>query len=184
VSHRKETSKEKWLQTPAEIGQALSEMELALTVLWNSIHRWLGLCGSTSRAKGLSELDVFLLHLLVYRNRTLRGIDLAFSLSIDDMHLVTYSLKKLARLHLVAPSRVGKEVFYTPTKTGKQSYFEFLEARAKFLEPAIKPALHEYDLESLTSFLRTLASTYEQAARAAGSVRGIEHTAEKTLIKR
>jgi predicted MarR family transcription regulator len=149
-------------------------MELALTVLWNSVHRWLSRCGSVSHASGLSELDVFLLHLLVYRNVALRGSDLAFALSIDDMHLVTYSLKKLARLELVVAARRGKEVFYTPTDAGRRSYYEFLSDRATFLEPAIKPILHDFDLSAITASLRALSSVYEQAARAAASVRGVD----------
>jgi len=54
---------------------------------------------------GLSDFDVFLLHLLVYRNRQLRGIDLAFALSIDDMHLISYSLKKLTRLGFTSSAK-------------------------------------------------------------------------------
>jgi len=36
-----------------------------------------------SQVSGLSDLDVFLLHLLVYRNKQLRGVDLAFALAIE-----------------------------------------------------------------------------------------------------
>ena len=100
-------------------GELLSELELGLTVLWNSVHRWISQ-RSQSGVNGLSDLDVFLLHLLVYRNKQLRGIDLAFALSIDDMHLVSYSLKKLARVGMTSSSRIGKEVFYAPTDKGKE----------------------------------------------------------------
>jgi predicted MarR family transcription regulator len=154
-------------------GALLSEMELALTVLWNSVHRWMSQRSQAGSATGLSDLDVFLLHLLVYRNKQLRGIDLAFALSIDDMHLVSYSLKKLQRQGLVSSSRVGKEVFYLPTAPGKQHYFDFLEDRKKYLEPSMQFISHEHDLKSLNTLLRALSGVYEQAARSAASAKGI-----------
>lgn len=154
-------------------GEVLSELELALTVLWNSVHRWLSQRSQGGAVKGLSELDVFLLHLLVYRNKQLRATDLAFALSIDDMHLVSYSLKKLARLQLISSRRIGKEVFYAPTAAGKQDYFDFLKDRSKYLEPAVKAISRDHDLESLNTLLRSLSGAYEQAARAAASAPGI-----------
>jgi len=154
-------------------GERLSEVELALTVLWNSVHRWLSQCSQSSMMSGLSDLDVFLLHLLVYRNKPLRNIDLAFALSIDDMHLVSYSLKKLARLSLITGSKTGKEVFYEPTEAGKIHFYDFLKDRKKYLEPVMSSVAAEYDLAALAALLRTLSGAYEQAARAAASARGI-----------
>jgi len=116
---------------------------------------------------------VVLLHLLVYRNRRLCGIDLAFALSIDDMHLVSYSLKKLARLGVAVSSKVGKEVFYEATDPGRAHYFEFLNDRKKYLEPALQLLSRDFNIETLTTSLRTLSSAYEQAARSAASARGI-----------
>lgn len=154
-------------------GEVLSEFELALTVLWNSVHRWLSQRTQGGNANGLSDLDVFLLHLLVYRNKQLRGIDLAFALSIDDMHLVSYSLKKLSRQGLISSTRIGKEAFYLPTASGKQHYFDFLEDRQKYLEPSMQFVSREHDLKALNTLLRALSGVYEQAARSAASARGL-----------
>ena len=154
-------------------GEVLSEMELALTVLWNSVHRWVSQRSQAGNTSALSDLDVFLLHLLVYRNKQLRAIDLAFALSIDDMHLVSYSLKKLQRQDLISGSRIGKEVFYLPTATGKQHYFAFLEDRQKYLEPSMRFISHEHDLKALNTLLRALSGVYEQAARSAASASGL-----------
>jgi predicted MarR family transcription regulator len=153
--------------------EVLSEMELALTVLWNSVHRWMSQRTQAENTSGLSDLDVFLLHLLVYRNKQLRGIDLAFALSIDDMHLVSYSLKKLQRQNLISGSRIGKEVFYLPTSTGKQHYLDFLEDRKNFLEPSMQFISRDHDLKALNVMLRALSGVYEQAARSAASARGL-----------
>jgi predicted MarR family transcription regulator len=153
--------------------EQLSELELTLTVLWNCVRRWLSQRSNSQAVNGLSDLDVFLMHLLVYRNKRLRGIDMAFALSIDDMHLVSYSLKKLARIGLISSRKVGKEVFYEATDKAQEHYFDFLNDRKKFLEPAMKFLSKDFDVEALTAFLRTLSSVYEQAARSAASARGI-----------
>ncbi|GIL39650.1 winged helix DNA-binding protein [Roseiterribacter gracilis] len=155
-------------------GEKLSEMELSLTVLWNSVRRWLGQRSNANAVNGLSDLDVFLLHLLVYRNKPLRGIDLAFALSIDDLHLVSYALKKLAKLGMISSGRVGKEVFYEATAKGRENYDEFISDRERYLEPAMGfLQKSDIDIEALNLALRTLSGIYEQAARAAASARGI-----------
>lgn len=153
-------------------GERLSELELTLTVLWNSVRRWLNQRGNSAVAGGLAELDVFLLHLLVYRNKKLRGADLAFALSIDDMHLVSYSLKKLAKLALVASEKIGKEVFYKATSKGREHYSEFLDDRRKFLEPAMKFMVNTDEFATLIASLRALSGAYEQAARSAACSKG------------
>ncbi len=153
--------------------QQLSEFELSLTILWNSVKRWMNQRSKEGTLSGLSNLDVFLMHLLVYRRRRLRANDLAFALSIDDMHLVSYSLKKLVRLEAITSTKLGKEVFYEAADKAKAHYAEFLQDRAQYLEPALKHLNYgDYDLESLSQLLRALSGIYEQSARTAASARG------------
>lgn len=153
--------------------EALTELELTLTVLWNSVRRWMSQRSNAGEVNGLSELDVFLLHLLVYRNRRLRAIDLAFALSVDDMHLVTYSLKKLTRLGMMRSEKIGKEVFYSATTKGKEHYADFHADRRAYLEPAMTFLPHDGpELAKINQFLRALSGAYEQAARSAASSKG------------
>ena len=153
--------------------EKLSELELTVTVLWNSVRRWMNQRSNASAINGLSDLDVFLLHLLVYRDRQLRGVDLAFALSIDDIHLVMYSLKKLNKLGFTASARIGKEVFYTSTDKGRGHYAEFLVDRKKYLEPLLQLGANgNVDFEMLNVSLRKLSGVYEQAARSAASAKG------------
>lgn len=154
-------------------GERLSDLELALTVLWNSVRRWLSQRSKARPTSGLADLDVFLLHLLVYRNKQLRAADLAYALSIDDMHVVSYSLKKLARLGMISTARIGKEVFYEATQQGRQHYLDFIDDRRQYLEPAMALIAHDHDLQSLTTLLRALSGVYEQAARSAALARGL-----------
>ena len=159
----------------SEIEEAqLSELELTLTVLWNTVRRWLNQRSNTNIISGLSDFDVFLLHMLVYRNKQLRGSDLAFALAIDDLHLVSYSLKKITKLGFAGTSRVGKEVFYRATDKGKEHYAEFLKDRQKYLEPAMRFLFQPgSDPASINTSLRAMCSAYEQAARGAASSRGL-----------
>ncbi len=152
--------------------EQLSEMELSLTVLWNSVRRWLSQRSNSNAVSGLSDLDIFLLHLLVYRNRQLRGVDLAFALSIDDLHLVSYSLKKLTRAGLTTSTRQGKEVFYAATDQGRENFATFQSDRQRYLEPAMAHLVaSKLDLKALNASLRALSGVYEQAARSAASTR-------------
>lgn len=155
-------------------GDKLSELELALTVLWNSVRRWMSQRTKANDVNGLSDLDSFLLHFLVYRNTELRANDLAFALSIDDMHLILYSLKKLVRLGTVKSRKKGKEVYYAATQAGIVHYEDFLSDRKTFLEPALHYITHEtYEIEQQTKFIRALSGVYEQAARSAATTKGV-----------
>lgn len=155
---------------PESLSDELSQLEMSLTVLWNSARRWLS---KRSSVGGLSDLDVFLLHMLVYRNADLRASDLAFALAIDDMHLVSYSLKKLTKLGLTTSTKAGKEVVYRATKAGSQHREAFLEDRVRYVEPAMRDLIASgMDVAALTKALRALSGVYEQAARAAACEKG------------
>ena len=152
------------------LSEELSQLEMALTVLWNSARRWLS---KRSSVNGLSDLDVFLMHMLAYRNTALRASDLAFALAIDDMHLVSYSLKKLTKLGLIASAKTGKEVVYRATAAAAEDRNAFLEDRGRYVEPAIRDLMASgVHVAALTKALRTLSGVYEQAARAAAFEKG------------
>ena len=157
-------------QTAESLGEDLSQLEMSLTVLWNSAKRWLS---KRSSVNGLSDLDVFLMHLLAYRNTALRASDLAFALAIDDMHLVSYSLKKLTKMGLTTSAKSGKEVVYRATSEAVEHRKAFLEDRARYVEPAIQDLIASgMDIRALTTALRALSGVYEQAARAAAYEKG------------
>lgn len=151
------------------LSEELSQLEMSLTVLWNSARRWL----SKRSSAGLSDLDVFLMHMLAYRNMALRASDLAFALAIDDMHLVSYSLKKLTKLGFTTSAKSGKEVVYRATKAGEEHRNAFLTDRARYVEPSIRDLIASgVDIAALTKALRALSGVYEQAARAAAFEKG------------
>jgi predicted MarR family transcription regulator len=157
-------------RNPESTSEDLSQLEMSLTVLWNSAKRWLS---KRSSVNGLSDLDVFLMHLLAYRNTALRASDLAFALAIDDMHLVSYSLKKLTKMGLTTSAKSGKEVMYRATRAAIEHRNAFLDDRARYVEPAIADLIASgMDIKALTTALRALSGVYEQAARAAAYEKG------------
>jgi predicted MarR family transcription regulator len=152
------------------LSEELSQLEMSLTVLWNSARRWLS---KRSSVNGLSDLDVFLMHMLAYRKAAMRASDLAFALAIDDMHLVSYSLKKLTKLGLITSAKSGKEVVYRAAAAAEDDRQAFLEDRGRYVEPAIRDLTASgLDVAALTKALRTLSGVYEQAARAAAFEKG------------
>jgi predicted MarR family transcription regulator len=113
------------------------------------------------------------MHMLAYRNTALRASDLAFALAIDDMHLVSYSLKKLTKLGLITSAKSGKEVIYRASAAAAEDRNAFLEDRSRYVEPAIRDLMASgLDVGALTKALRTLSGVYEQAARAAAFEKG------------
>jgi predicted MarR family transcription regulator len=147
-----------------------SEFELALVGLINSFYRWVEHCGRAAGVGDLSSTDLLVLHFIIYRKRPMTVSALGFALSIQETHLVTYSVKKLVRLGMLKGKRVGKEVLFSPTKISEAQYTRYVEVRQMHLIRAIEET-HSLgpDMESLAVKLRALSGIYEQAARSLAS---------------
>jgi predicted MarR family transcription regulator len=150
--------------------KAMSEFELALIVVSNTFNQWVTRCGSAAGITGLATLDMLVLHFLCNRRRPMRAADIAFALSIEDVHLVVYSLKKLVRLQLMAREPRGNEMLYLATKSAEATYDRYQAIRRQCLIKSLEN-LHtqKSDLPALTGMLRLLAGIYEQAARTAAT---------------
>jgi predicted MarR family transcription regulator len=149
----------------------MSEMELALIVLINAFYRWVDHCGTSAGVDDLSTMDLLVLHFILYRKRAMTVSELAFALSIQEIHLVTYSAKKLSRLGMLKGRRTGKEVSYQPTKISEAQYSRYLDVRRAHLirtvgnNPNIAQALN-----SLTDKFNALSAIYDQASRSIASI--------------
>jgi predicted MarR family transcription regulator len=166
-ARKAETATETTLLAQAK---AMSEFELALIVVTNTFNQWVTRCGSAAGITGLSTLDMLVMHFLCNRRRPMRAVDIAFALSIEDVHLVAYSLKKLVRLQLMARERRGNEMLFSATKTADATYERYQGIRRQCLIRSLG-MLHspESDLPAVTGMLRALAGIYEQAARTAAT---------------
>jgi hypothetical protein len=74
---------------------------------------------AAGRLPELTITDVLVLHHICHRARNKKLGDICFVLNVEDTHVVGYSLKKLLAAGLAQGDAVGKEVFYSPTRGGR-----------------------------------------------------------------
>lgn len=149
----------------------LSEFEFGLNTAYNAYSRWVVRCMGAAGVRDLTFLDVLVLHHVNHRGRAKRLADICFVLNVEDTHLVTYSLKKLQGMGLVAGVRVGKEATYSTTAAGTEACARYREIREQCLTSNMTPASAENaEIGELARLLRVLTGLYEQAARSATSL--------------
>lgn len=149
----------------------LSEFEFGLNTAYNAYSRWVVRCMGAAGVRDLTFLDVLVLHHVNHRGRTKRLADICFVLNVEDTHLVTYSLKKLQGMGLVAGVRVGKEATYSTTAAGTEACARYREIREQCLTSNMTPGSAENaEIGELARLLRVLTGLYEQAARSATSL--------------
>ena len=97
--------------------------------------------------------------------------DIAFTLNIEDLHIVNYSLKKLSAAGLVKTDRRGKEVLYSTNDAGQTLCKKYFALRERVLVSNLTgTGTEKFELSELARFLRMLSGLYDQAARAATSL--------------
>ncbi|ALD90749.1 putative transcription regulator, contains HTH domain (MarR family) [Cupriavidus gilardii CR3] len=149
----------------------LSEFEFGLNTAYNAYSRWVVRCMGAAGVRDLTFLDVLVLHHVNHRGRAKRLADICFVLNVEDTHLVTYSLKKLQGMGLVAGVRVGKEATYSTTAAGTEACARYREIREQCLTSNMTPGSAENaEIGELARLLRVLTGLYEQAARSATSL--------------
>lgn len=148
----------------------LSEFEFGLIIAGHAFDRWMTRCMAAAGVKDMTPVDVLVLHHVNHRGRDKKLADVCFVLNIEDTHVVSYSLRKLAAMALVTSERRGKEVFFSTTEQGRSLCLRYREVREACLMPGFSGASTENErLGDMARFLRTLSGRYDQAARAASS---------------
>lgn len=158
------------LHLVSEKSPELSEFEFGLIIASNAFSRWMIRCMAAAGVKDMAPVDVLVLHHVNHRGMEKQLADICFVLNIEDTHVVTYSLKKLIGMELVANTKRGKEAFYSTTQKGKELCLRYRDVRESCLMPGFSGAADENArLAELARLLRTLSGRYDQAARAATS---------------
>ena len=148
----------------------LSELEFGLIIASHAFGRWMTRCMAGAGVKDMTETEILVVHHVNHRGREKKLADICFVLNIEDTHVVSYSLKKLAAADLVAGAKRGKEVFFATTRAGTALCLRYREVREACLMPGFSGAEEEnLRLGELARVLRTLSGRYDQAARAATS---------------
>ncbi len=148
----------------------LSEFEFGLIIATHAFNRWLIRCMTAAGVKDMTPVDVLVLHHINHRSSEKRLADICFVLNIEDTHVVSYSVKKLAGMQLVNSTKRGKEVFLTVSEKGAALCGQYRDVREACLLPGFT-GLDEENLKlgEIAQLLRTLSGRYDQAARAASS---------------
>lgn len=148
-----------------------SEFEFALTMTVNAFHRWMTRCMTAAGEEGLSPLEVLVVHLVNHRDRPKTLADICLVLNIEDTHLVSYAVKKLAERGLVQTGRKGKEKTVAITEHGTDVCTRYGALREALLIDAVKALNFEgEDISRIAATMRALSGSYDQAARAAAAM--------------
>ena len=148
----------------------LSEVEFGLAIVGNAYERWLGRCMTAAGHPDTAALDVLVLHHVNSQQQEKKLADICFVLNVEDTHVVSYALKKLAGMGLVEGGKRGKEVFFRTTGLGRTACERYRQVRETCLMPGFAGTPEEnLRLGDVASLLRTLSGRYDQAARAASA---------------
>jgi predicted MarR family transcription regulator len=149
----------------------LSELEVGMIIASHAFGRWMIRCMSAAGVKDMTETEILVLHHVNHRGREKKLADICFVLNIEDTHVVSYAVKKLANLGLVSGERRGKEVFWSSTTEGEALCERYRQVREACLMPGFSGAEEEnLRIGDLARLLRTLSGRYDQGARAASSI--------------
>jgi predicted MarR family transcription regulator len=150
---------------------ALSEFEFGAIMVSHAFERWMVRCMAAAGVPDLSAVDVLILHTVFHRDRPKRMADICLVLNIEDTHVVSYAIKKLTRLRLVASRRQGKEKLVAITDLGAGACRRYQEIREALLVRSVAAmGLDQAALTRIATQMRVLSGHYDQAARAAASL--------------
>jgi predicted MarR family transcription regulator len=150
---------------------ALSELEFGLILLGHAFDRWMVRCMAAAGVPDLSPLDVLVIHTIAHRDKPKRLADICLVLSIEDTHLVTYSVKKLSAHGLIASGKSGNEKVVSLTKRGEEMIRAYTRLRERLLVAPVKSSGSDSQrLSEVAALMRAMSGHYDQAARAAASL--------------
>lgn len=148
----------------SELG-AITRFEQNLQVLGNAFEQWVKRCGGKSGLATFSSTEIAILHRIGRADTPKRIADLCFALKIEDTHIVTYAVKKLAKAGLVTSTKSGKDTYFQATATGAERIGAYAENKQINLGSALAMFSEDIDLTRLGEQLLVLSAVYEQAAR-------------------
>lgn len=150
---------------------ALSEIEFAMTLMNHSFERWMVRCMAAAGVPGLQPVAVHILHAVNHREREKTLSELCVMFNVEDVHVVSYAIKKLATIGLVKTGRRGKEKTVRATPEGRAACQRYHEVReALLISSAKRLNIDEEALSGIAALMRAISGQYDQAARSATSL--------------
>jgi predicted MarR family transcription regulator len=149
-------------------GKILSDWEFAHITFSFGFVRWVEKCMEATGLRGLTALDVLVLHAVNLRARRRRVSEISMVLNVDDSHLVAYSLKKLVAAKLVQTVRDRRESRYETTPYGDEACKAYMSIRQTFLIPMVNMVANvANEMGHMATVVTILTGIYDQAARQA-----------------
>jgi predicted MarR family transcription regulator len=146
----------------------LSELEFAMIVSINGFWKWVVHCAEAAGARGLSPLDILVLHAVNQRARDKRLADICLVLNVEDAHTVAYSLKKLEEQGYVSHRQDGRDRVYASSPDGDELCRRYLDVREKTLVDSLKADGTDFArLDETARSLTRMARYYSHASRTA-----------------
>jgi predicted MarR family transcription regulator len=151
---------------PSAQSERVSHLEYNLLTLMFGFSRWVETCMAAGNVHGLGALDILVLHMVNHRARGRRLSDICMVLNIDDSHLISYALKKLAAAKLIQAERRGRERHFSTTETGDRACLAYRRARETFLvDPFFAEPATTAGMETAAKFMSQMTAVYDQAGR-------------------
>lgn len=149
----------------------LSNLEFELVIASHAFGRWTMRCMAAAGGRNMTVTEILVLHHVSHLGHESKLADICFVLNIEDTHVVTYALKKLANLDLVSSHRSGKEVFWSATEVGRILCERYRQMReALLIREFFGVAEKDVHIGDLARLLRSLSELYDQGARTAASI--------------
>lgn len=151
---------------------SLSELEYGLIVASHAFSRWIVRCMIAAGQSNLSPLEVLILHTVRNRETKKTLADICLVLDIADTHIANYAINKLKRAGLVSVGKSGKEKSMAITQEGLDLCDRYGALREELLLSAISNSeTDDEKYSTCAALLRSLSGMYDQAARAAATLR-------------
>jgi predicted MarR family transcription regulator len=152
----------------ADLARALSDFEFAHLTFAFGFLRWVEKCMEATGLRGLTALDILVMHAVNLRARTRRLSEVCMVLNIDDSHLVAYSLKKLVSAGLVRTVKDGRESRFETTPLGDDACDRYRAVRSDFLVSGVASVTDvQAKVANMTALLNALTGIYDQSTRLA-----------------
>ena len=151
----------------AQFSSGLSDFEFAHLTFAFGFLRWVEKCMEATGLRGLTAVDILVLHAVNLRARGRRLSEISMVLNVDDSHLVAYSLKKLVSAELVQIIKDGRESRYETTALGDEACDSYRAVRRSYLVRGVRAAANAAGINEATMLLTALTGVYDQATRLA-----------------
>jgi predicted MarR family transcription regulator len=152
----------------ADLAANLSDLEFAEITLMFGFQRWVEKCMEATGLRGLTALDILVLHAVHLRARRRRLSEIAMVLNVGDPHLIAYALKKLCAAGLVCSVKHRRESHYEASEAGNEACRAYLAIRARFLVPGVAMIANATgEVARAAATMTALTGVYDQAARIA-----------------